>query len=195
MSNFLHSRMLSFIKFLKIYRIIELAELEGTHQHHQVQLSSLCGTMQESHHVPEAVVQTPLGAMAASLGGLFQCPAPLDEESYPSIHPKLPWISFALLPQVLSFLDKCFLNNWISRALCLAALNVEVGHHHMLIPFLIISVKQPLYILSMSPDPASIEHMPSFFTLYSRGHPCSAKLSFCLICLTCDIGNYVLQCP
>lgn len=57
----------------------------------------------------------------------------------------------------------------------------------MLIPFLIISGKQHLCILSMSPDPASIEHTPSFFTLYSRGHPCSAKLSSCLICLTCDI--------
>lgn len=67
--------------------------------------------MQESRHVPEADVQTLLGVVAASLGSLFQCPDPLDEESYPNIQPKLPRISFALLPQVLSFLDKCFLTN------------------------------------------------------------------------------------
>lgn len=103
--------MLSFIKFLKIDRVIEYAELEVTHQHHQVQLLSLCRTMQESRHVPEADVQTPLGVMAASLGSLFQCPDPPDEESYPNIQPKLPRISFALLPQVLSFLDKRFLTN------------------------------------------------------------------------------------
>lgn len=98
----------------------------------------------------------------------------------------VPWISFALLPQVLSFLGKCFLN-WISKVLFPAALSIEVGHHLMLIPFLIIRGKQHLCVLSMSPDPASIEHTPSFSTLYSRGHPCSAKLSFCLICLICDI--------
>lgn len=37
--------------------IIEYAELEGTHQDHGVQLMAKHSTLQESHHMPENVVQ------------------------------------------------------------------------------------------------------------------------------------------
>lgn len=40
------------------HRVVEQAELEGTHQDHEVQLLALHRTPQESHHAPESIVQT-----------------------------------------------------------------------------------------------------------------------------------------
>lgn len=40
------------------HRTIEQAELEMTHQDHQIQLLGLQKTPQESHHVPDSIVQT-----------------------------------------------------------------------------------------------------------------------------------------
>lgn len=59
------------------HRILENAELEGTHQDHQAQLLDLYRTPQELHHVPENIGPrllelVGLAAVTTSLGGLLQ---------------------------------------------------------------------------------------------------------------------------
>lgn len=58
--------------------IIEYSDLEKTQKGYQVQILALHRTAQESHHVPENIVQMLLevwqaGAVTTSMGGLFQC--------------------------------------------------------------------------------------------------------------------------
>lgn len=59
--------------FFKSHRILEYAELVGTHQDHWIQLLALCRTLQKSHHVlrelPKCFFNSVhLGAVTSSLG-------------------------------------------------------------------------------------------------------------------------------
>ena len=62
-----------------LHKIIEYAELEGTHKDHQVQLLVSFRTLQESHHVPKSIVETLLELCQA--GAVPQLRAEQDNPS------------------------------------------------------------------------------------------------------------------
>lgn len=104
------------------HRIKKYAELEGNHQDHGVQLLAPCRTPQESHCVPNSVVQTLELCQALSCDPFPEEPAPvprhtLGEEPFSDIlisNLNLPWCDRRRLWQISGIDTLCFLfSEWI----------------------------------------------------------------------------------